>query len=268
MRTPLKVLVTGASGGIGQAIVDGLLTNGHAVLATGRNPQALAALKERHAFLGDRLKTVTADLAKVQDRNTVIATAEEWLGGINVLINNAGTADFGLLDDQSPEQIDRLLNLNLHVPILLTQALLPTLRRQPSAQILSIGSVFGAIGYAGNSVYCASKFGLRGFSEALRRELAHSAIQVHLLAPRATETSFNDSAVARLNKELGNHVDTPEAVAQEAIRLLNQSSTSAVIGFPEKIFARLNALLPSVVDRALEKQLPIIQRYAAIRRIP
>lgn len=266
MTARFKALVTGASGGIGQAIVDALLADGHYVLATGRRHEALVQLRQRHVQAGDRLETVTADLTQADDRERLVTAARDWRGGINVLVNNAGFADFGLLENQSPEQIDRLLMLNLQVPIVLTQALLPLLQSQSSAHILNVGSVFGAIGYPGNAVYCASKFGLRGFTEAVRRELVGTSVAVHLLAPRATRTSFNDSAVESLNQALGNQVDTPEAVAAELIRRLSQPSGSTVIGFPEKIFARVNAVLPSLVDRALRKQLPIIRRYAAIRR--
>lgn len=268
MTSEMKVLITGATGGIGAAMTATLLAAGHSVMATGRDQAALLELQKTHQCFQDRLAVVCADLSRVADRHQLVMAAAEWKGGINVLINNAGNADFSLFETQSTDVIERLLQVNLHVPIHLTHALLPVLQRHSFAHIVNVGSVFGAIGYPGNAVYCASKFGLRGFSESLRRELADTPVRVHLLAPRATRTQLNDTVVDALNAELGNAVDCPDAVAHTLLRLLAGSGGAAVIGFPEKIFARINAVLPSIVDRALRKQLPIIRRYAAIRRTP
>jgi short-subunit dehydrogenase len=128
-----------------------------------------------------------------------------------------------------------------------------------------MGSVFGAIGYPGYAVYSATKFGLRGFTEALRRELAASNVSVHYLAPRATRTRINSSAVERMNTELGVAMDDPERVAQAVCRLLVKQQAAAVIGWPEKLFVRINALLPRAVDGAIRKQLPTIERYAHLK---
>ena len=266
MTAEMKVLITGATGGIGASTISALLAAGHSVMATGRDREALRALEADHADCQQRLEVLCADLSQTTDRERLVTAAATWKGGVNVLINNAGTADFSLFEDQSIDVIERLLDINLHIPIHLTHALLPVLRRSDPAHIVKIGSVFGAIGYPGNAVYCASKFGLRGFSESLRRELADTPVKVHLLAPRATQTHLNDTVVDALNAELGNAVDRPDAVARAVLHLFEGAGGTTVIGFPEKLFARINAVLPSLVDRALRKQLPIIRRYAAIRR--
>lgn len=140
--------------------------------------------------------------------------------------------------------------------------LLGHLRSRPRAAILNIGSVFGHIGYPGYALYSASKFALRGFSQALRRELAGSRVQVHDLAPRATRTPINPPAVVAMNAELGVTMDPPGVVARRARELLATDTVEGVIGWPEKFFARLNAVLPRLVDRALAKQLPVIRRHA------
>jgi short-subunit dehydrogenase len=264
--TPVStVLVTGATGGIGAAVVGALLEAGHAVLATGRDAAALEKLRQRYPSDQARLSTFPADLANADDLQAVVAHARDWCGGVDVLINNAGCSLFGQLESQSPEAVSRVVELNLIVPMVLTQALLPTLRRHFRAHVINVGSVFGAIGYAGNVAYCASKFGLRGMTEALRRELADTNIQVHLVAPRATRTTMNQGAVDALNLELGNQTDSPEQVAEIIVRRLETGSGNRVIGLPERFFARLNAVFPSIVDRALHKQLPVIQRHAKSR---
>ena len=96
--------------------------------------------------------------------------------------------------------------------MLLCQGLLPLLRNRPEAAIVNIGSTFGSIGHPGFATYCASKFGLRGFTETLRRELADTEVQVYYVAPRATRTDMNSAAVVQLNEELGNAMDPPDVV--------------------------------------------------------
>jgi short-subunit dehydrogenase len=152
--------------------------------------------------------------------------------------------------------------VNEQAPIHLCRLLLPHLRRQSEAHILNTGSVFGGIGYAAYSVYSATKFAMRGFSEALRRELADTSVQVHCLAPRATRTGINTAAVERMNAELGVAMDTPDVVARAACDMLESGVAEAVVGWPEKFFVRLNALFPRLVDGALRKQLPVIRRHA------
>lgn len=127
---------------------------------------------------------------------------------------------------------------------------------------MNIGSSLGAIGYPGYSVYCASKFALRGFSEALHRELTGSGLKVLYLAPRATRTALNSEAVYALNSELGVQMDSPHWVAEQITTALIRETRWRWLGWPEALFTRLNALLPALVDKALAKQLPVIARHA------
>ena len=132
-----------------------------------------------------------------------------------------------------------------------------------SALLLFVGSTFGAIGYPGFAPYSASKFGLRGFAEALRRELADTGIRVLHVAPRATRTAMNADAVVAMNAALGVAMDSPQHVAAQIVQALRDETPECALGWPEKFFAHLNRLLPGVVDRALRKQLPTVKRFAA-----
>ncbi len=257
-----RVLLTGAAGGIGAAGAAELLAGGAALLLVGRNAQSLRTTAARLAAPPGRVATFAADVALEADRSRLVEFAAGWQGGVDLLINNAGLNDFTWLEQQSAASIDRLLEVNVHGPIQLCRALLPLLLRQAAADIVNVGSVFGSIGYPGQAVYSASKFALRGFSEALRRELAPTRVRVHYLAPRATRTAMNGAAVDRLNAELGVAMDEPAVVAVTLRRMLERNSPFAVIGWPEKLFARLNALLPAAIDGALRRQLPVIQAHA------
>jgi short-subunit dehydrogenase len=258
----MKALITGGAGGIGSAIAQQILEGGGAVLLIGRDGVALQAVGARLAAHGDRITLLMADLTDAQDVAHVCAGAQRWRGGINVLINNAGMSPFGWLSEQDSAVLERVMVTNVLAPMQLCRALLPHLLQQPAAQILNIGSVFGVIGHPGYAAYSASKFALRGFSEALRREMAATKVTVHYLAPRATRTSLNDVRVTAMNEALGTATDTPERVAICARKLLLRGGREAVVGWPEKLFAKINAVFPGVVDRALGKKLPIIESYA------
>jgi len=264
----IRALITGGGGGIGGAIAAELLARGAAVLLVDRDAAALERTAARHADYGARIATLAADLTSAADRERIVAAAAAWRDGVNVLVNNAGVNHFGLFEDQSPAQLDLALAINVQAPMHLCHALLPHLRSHPQAAILNTGSVFGSIGYPGYVVYSATKFAMRGFTEALRRELADGHVRVHYLAPRATRTGINTSAVEQMNAELGVAMDPPEVVAGAVCDMLAGGSVEAVIGWPEKFFARVNGVLPRLVDGALRKQLPVIRRYAGGRAAP
>jgi len=253
-----RILVTGASGGIGMALAYALAERNASVILHGRNGLALLNLRKK-LHCPERHHILAADLCVAEGREKLIRLVSE-LQGIDILINNAGTNQFAWLEDQSEQQILRQLELNIQVPILLSRALLPHM--QNPGIIMNIGSSFGSIGYAGYSVYCASKYALRGFSEALSRELSDTNIKVLYLAPRATKTAINTDAVYAMNLELGNKSDSAEWVAQQAINVLEKEVERRWLGWPERFFVKLNALFPCIVDKALAKQHPVIARHA------
>lgn len=264
-----RALVTGASGGIGAAIVSEIVRGGGEALLAGRDEQSLRQLARSIDPDGNCVRVHVADVTRECDRNGLVEAATTWCGGINVLVNNAGVASFGAFARMRPEDLEQSFAVNALAPMQLCRALLPHLQRQPVAHIVSIGSVFGAIGYPGHAAYSASKFALRGFSEALRRELGDTVVRVHYLAPRATRTRFNSAAVEELNAQLAVATDPPERVAAAVRRMLESGQAEATIGWPEKLFVRINGILPRLVDRSLARQLPIIQeRFARPRAAP
>ncbi|TLM75276.1 SDR family oxidoreductase [Microbulbifer harenosus] len=258
----LTVLLTGASGGIGHALAHSLAARGHHLLLQGRNTLALdqlrASLPESHRHL-----VVSADLRDPQQRQELVRTCRSLPNGVDVLINNAGVARFALLADIDDAAMRSVLETNLLVPMALTRDLLPLLQRSRQAALINIGSAFGHIGHPGFSIYGASKSGLHSFTEALRRELGDSQITVHYLAPRAVDTSLNTDAVVGLNRALGNRSDSPQQVAEQCVALLEGGrSARRFMGWPERLFIKVNALLPSLVDSALVKKMPVIRRFA------
>lgn len=258
-----NVVLTGASGGIGRAIAGGLSKAGARLILVGRDEARLAALLEELGG-GDHV-AIAADISSEDGRRRIFAECQSRSErGISLLINNAGIDGFGLFENQAPQAIRTLIDVNLVSPILLSLELLPLLQCQEESRIINIGSTFGSIGYPGFSTYCASKFGLRGFTEALRRELADSGTSVVYIAPRATRTNLNSAAVVAMNEALGTSMDDPSLVAKKVLQVAcGRRNSAKYIGWPEKLFIRINALLPGIVDNSLRKQLPVIRRFAS-----
>ena len=252
------ILVTGASGGIGREIARALAAKGARLIVSGRDHNKLTQLA---AQLGDTAVIVSADMGTAEGRSAIVNTCATE--GVDIVVHSAGTLDFALFANQDADAIETMVNLNFLAPVLLSRALVPILEQRPQGAMVFVGSTFGSIGHPGFSVYCATKFGLRGFAESLRRELADTPIQIHYLAPRATTTDLNSDSVVALNHALGNTSDTPQIVAAEVIGMLTSATgRNRYIGWPEKLLVRINALLPAIVDRALGKKLAIIRRYA------
>jgi short-subunit dehydrogenase len=227
-----RVLLTGAGGGIGRAMRAALEGAGASVLGVGRSR-------------GDG-PWVQADLGSDEGIAQVAEAAERWQA--NVVVHGAGVPAFGPLAAIDAQRMAEVLAVNLLAPMKLTRALLPTLLRQPQAGVVFVGSALGRIGLPGFSVYGASKAGLHGFAEALRRELADTAVTVQILGPRSTRTGFNGAAVEAYNRATGTATDPPEAVAAALVALLQSGAAERFIGWPERLGVRLNSLLGAAMD--------------------
>lgn len=252
-----RVLLTGATGGLGQALAHELAGQGAALLLAGRDAAKLAACVTR---LGGDVNSVSADLTQPDDIVKLHAAARDF--GINVLINNAGINAFGLFENDDWLTIERVIATNLLAPMHLTHALLPWLKEQDQAAIVNIGSTFGSLPFPGFTAYSSAKAGLRGFSQALRRELADSRVEVVHVAPRAIATALNTDAVNALNRELGSQADSPESAARQIVAALRAGRGERHFGFPERLFAWLNGCAPSLIDQALKAKLAIVKRHA------
>jgi short-subunit dehydrogenase len=170
---------------------------------------------------------------------------------VDILINLAGLMYFGHLHEQSPDQLAAMLRVNLEVPIRLSQAVIPGMLQRGKGQIVNIGSVFGSLAFPHFVTYSATKAGLKGFSEALRREYAGKGITVTHIAPRAVKTALNGGIIADLHERTGVINDSPEKVARIILKAIEKEQRNVTIGFPETIFTKINALLPGVIDNAL-----------------
>lgn len=252
-----NIVITGASGGIGQALAKQLAEQGARLWLVGRNRPQLHVLRASLAHSHRHMLFTVTDYTDEE----IVALASCFHAGqrLDVLINNAGTSCFASLEHQTFTDIRAQLRANVEIPLLLTRSLIHHFGAQGT--ILNVGSVLGEIGHPGYSVYCASKAALHRFSEALSRELSTSGLSVLYVAPRATQTSLNSPAVTAMNKALGNKADTPEAVATKIVQALQRNRLRSRMGTMERVFVRLNAIFPALVDSALRKKMPLISRF-------
>lgn len=234
-RPDHRVLLTGARGGIGQAMAVALRQAGAQVMGVGRGPAPPGPAP-----------WVSADLAHPDGLERASRAAAAW--GANTVVHAAGLPAFGAVANLSPQEATQVLQTNLWAPMLLTQQLLPHLRTLPEARVVFVGSVLGRIGLPGYALYGASKAGLHGFAEALRRELRGSPVHVQWLAPRATRTAFNSPAAQAYADATGTQSDPPERVAQALLALLDGTAAERHIGWPERWLVRLNAALGPLLD--------------------
>ena len=205
-----RVLLTGATGGIGGAIARALHSRGASLVLTGRRADVLNGLVSE---LGDRAESVALDLA---DAGSLRGFCEE-VGQVDILVANAGLPGTGKLSEYSPEQIDRVIDVNLRAPVQMTHALLPGMIERGRGHLVYISSISGKVATARASLYNGTKFGLRGFAYAVREDLEGTGVGVTTVFPGFISDA-GMWADAGLDLPRGVGTKTPEQVAKAVIR--------------------------------------------------
>jgi short-subunit dehydrogenase len=223
-----RVLITGGSSGIGFAVARAMLAKGARVIVTGRNSERLAQAVKDLKENGLPISGVQADVATPEGRSRSLDQAIAALGGLDVLVNNAGGVRAGRLEKTTEAEIRTMVEVDLVAPILLTQAALPHLRASGDGLVVNVTSGIALIGAPFYATYAAVKAGLSRFSEALRRELKGEGVRVLTLYPGATDTPMMQSSKA--GPELGFTRESPEAVANALIEGIETNSLEVIRG--------------------------------------
>jgi len=185
-----KILLTGASSGIGEALAPMLASEGATVGIAARRKDRLEATLERcRAFAPDSRMWVV-DLSDPDAGVELVDLAWTELGGIDCLINNAGVGKRKLLLDHTPEDLEYVMRTNFMTPVRMNLAIVPRMIRQGGGTIVNVASGGGRFGIAHESIYCASKFALSGWSEVAAMDLADSSVEVKLVQPGAIDTEI------------------------------------------------------------------------------
>jgi NADP-dependent 3-hydroxy acid dehydrogenase YdfG len=222
-------LVTGASAGIGQACARALAEEGARLVLTARRQDRLDRLKEEAEKLGTQAISVLGDAREERTATDTVKAAIDSFGRIDILINNTGAGNYKNLVDTSAEEYDDLIDTNVRSTFLFTRYTVPVMLEQKQGTILMISSMAGVYGFAGEAVYCATKFAQVGFAQALDRELRPHGIKVGVICPGGVKTEF---ALGRGRTQEGvNNSDMlePEDVAGAVLLACTQSPGSRII---------------------------------------
>ncbi|MFO1426712.1 MAG: oxidoreductase [Steroidobacteraceae bacterium] len=184
-------LITGTSSGFGREIARAVLARGGRVVATARRPESLQDLAHSAP---DRVLALPLDVQQLAQVQAAVAAAEQRFGGVDVLVNNAGYGLFGTIEHMPEAELRQLFEVNFFGLVAMTRAVLPAMRRRRRGFIVNISSVAGLRGHAGSAFYCASKFAVEGFTEALRNEVAPLGIGAIAIEPGPFRTEFGPSA--------------------------------------------------------------------------
>ncbi|MBX3173488.1 MAG: SDR family NAD(P)-dependent oxidoreductase [Gemmatimonadaceae bacterium] len=258
------VLLTGAAGGIGRALAGALSGAGCRLALVDRDERGL---RETAAALPQTGRRVSLHVCDLADREALRALPQAVLhehDAIHVLVNNAGVGVGGTFEQVGEEDFDWLMRVNFHAVVDLTRAVLPVLRRNAApSRIVNVSSLYGLVSPPGQTAYSASKFAVRGFSNALRHELRGGSIGVLVVHPGGVSTGIADNARApqgmdpaefdRIRKEKNRLLRMPPAKAARIIvRAIEADKARVIVGFDAKVVALLERLMPVSYWRVLE----------------
>ena len=252
------ILITGASAGIGAAVARRFAQAGYHTILAARRFDRLTALAQEIRAQGGQATPIAADLSRLEDIQRLAAAALESAGQIDVLFNNAGFGRLDWLDALDPvDDVQGQIELDLLGLIWLTQAVVPHMIERRSGHIINMVSLAGWVAPPTYSIYSAAKFGVRGFTEALRRELIVYGIRVSGIYPGAVDTEF--SARARIRRKTG--VTTParmrltaDEVARSVLRLAQRPRRTVILPGYMRWVILLNTLSPALVDWIIRKR--------------
>ncbi|WP_424808542.1 SDR family oxidoreductase [Rhodococcus sp. 27YEA15] len=185
-------IITGVSQGFGRELAQSALRSGDSVLAAVRRPESVDDIASEYP---DRFATVQLDVRDTAAAPAVVRQAEDRFGGVDVLVNNAGSGMIGAAEDVTEAQLRNLLDVHLIGPAALVRAVLPGMREQGSGTIVQMSSQGGRMSFRGAGSYSAAKFALEGWSEALASELESFGIRVMIVEPSRFRTAFNEPGV-------------------------------------------------------------------------
>jgi short-subunit dehydrogenase len=223
-------VITGAASGIGAALATDLARRRAVVALVDKDVDGLMQVAElaRELGAGD-VSTYVADLSDGGDRTDLAAEVAGRHGGTDLLVNNAGVSLSGTFEQVSMKDFDWLMEINLHAVIRTTKAFLPQLLSRPGSHIANVSSLFGLMAPPAQVAYVTSKFGVRGFTEALRHELAPSGVGVTVIHPGGIKTNIAANARLSGDDETGEQAEAARKFAEAALRMPPEQAAAEIV---------------------------------------
>ncbi len=251
----IRAIVTGASSGIGREIARQLCQHGAKVVATARREERLQQLAQQVRADGGTIEVLAGDITDPMFQLQLIQAAQEKFGGLDLLVNNAGVGCIGLFEQSTPGRLREVMEVNFFALVEMTRLAFPFLKLGRRPMVVNIGSILGRRGVPYNTEYCASKFAVQGFSEALRAEWAQHGIDVLLVHPGTTETEFFERVIHRSGgpRWPSHRPVSPEYVARKVLQAIRRGKHEIVPYGWGKVLLWLNRYFPRVTDWLMTK---------------
>lgn len=246
-----RVLITGASSGIGSALANEFAKYHSRIVLMARREDRLNAVCESVKALGSTGTVVVGDVTKSSDRERAISVCESQFGGLDILINNAGIGAIGDFAQAAPSRLQQIMDVNFTAPVELIRLALPLLQNSRGA-IANISSVLGHRAVPGKSEYCASKFAMHGFSDALRAEVKAYGINVTLVSPSTVESEFFDSVIDSQPATRRRGIPATQ-VANATARAIRRRQAEVILPLEGKLLVLLDRLWPSLANRLVAR---------------
>ena len=255
----MRGIVTGASGGIGREIAIELARRGARLALTARRRSRLEQTAEAiQAAVGDGGPApvlIEGDITDNDLRRRLLAAVQDEFGGLDFLVNNAGVGALGPFLDADEERLRQVMEVNFFAPVELIRAAAPLLGKGRRPMIVNVGSVLGHRGVPNKSEYCAAKFALHGFSDALRAELAGDGVDVLLVSPSTTKTEFFDNVLNKQTEPAAAQslAMSAQAVAVRTVRAMQAGRHEVILSTGGKLLVWLDRLCPPLANRIIAK---------------
>ncbi|MBI1832433.1 MAG: SDR family oxidoreductase [Planctomycetes bacterium] len=245
-----RMLITGASQGIGKALAEAAIDRGAKVVACARKIDLLEELATALRAKGGVIEIVQADITKPDDRRHLVEATEKAFGGLDILVNNAGIGATGHFADCGPERLREIMEVNFFGVTETTRVFLPMLKKGVLPAIVNISSIAGKRGIPARSEYSASKFAVAGFSEAIRAELAKDGADVIVVSPGLTQTNFSQNMIEQKALVQLDHMRgmSAEDVAYYVLKAIERGDNDTVLTFKGKMLALVARFFPWLAD--------------------
>jgi short-subunit dehydrogenase len=265
-----RILITGASQGIGRALAEEAALRGARVLACARSEDQLRELADTVHARGGQIEIVAADITDPAARQRLAEAALRAYNGLDILVNNAGIGATGHFAEAAPNRLSKIMEVNFFGLTEMTRAVLPLLRHGSNPAIVNISSIAGKRGIPARSEYSASKFAVQGFSEALRAELAKDGIDVLVVCPGLTQTNFSKNMLEQKARLAMDHMRgmTAHQVAVAIIRAIERGRREVCLTFQGRLMMFVSRFFPRLADRIAARQVrKLFQEEIDARRL-
>ncbi|MFA6954847.1 MAG: SDR family oxidoreductase [Thermoanaerobaculia bacterium] len=255
-------IVTGASSGIGATTAVALARAGCRVAVAARRQDRIDEIATKCREAGSEAVAIRTDVTRREECLELVRRTTEAFGPPDILVNNAGFAIFDTIADARPEDIRSMLDTNYLGAVNCTQAVLPGMLERRRGTIVNVASIVGIMGFAGMGAYCATKFALVGFSEALRNETIARGLRVSLVCPGTTDTEFFDTALREKSPAAERLIMAvpPERVTRAVMRAIRGGSARIIVPWPAAIYMRFKEILPGPAHFLMRKVSEIVDR--------